>query len=144
MNSRLDSRSAASYRWFLEREQVAQTLRVFDSRVLSSAGCKRKTEGENCVKRIDWDWDWVRLRLRTAATTGPIVRPPGDMWSWKAMVAMMPSGDNSWLVHQNSLAVLPAETSGESRRNGRRSENFACLRIYFPSEGRCAADFYCP
>jgi hypothetical protein len=38
---------------------------------------------------------------------------------------MKPAGDNSGLVHQSSLAVLTAETSGESRRNGRRSENFA-------------------
>jgi hypothetical protein len=50
---------------------------------------------------------------------------PGDMWTWRAMVMTMPVGDNSWLIHQSSLAVLPAETSGESRRNGRRSENFA-------------------
>jgi hypothetical protein len=28
------------------------------------------------------------------------------------------------LVHQSSLAVLPAETSGASRRNKLRSENF--------------------
>jgi hypothetical protein len=47
------------------------------------------------------------------------------MWAWRAMVMMKPSGDNSWLVHQISLAVLPAETSGASRRNGRKSENFA-------------------
>jgi hypothetical protein len=32
---------------------------------------------------------------------------------------------NSWLVHQSSLAVLPAETSGASTRNGRRSDTFA-------------------
>jgi hypothetical protein len=38
------------------------------------------------------------------------------------IMMMMPAGDNSWLVHQSSLAVLPAETS---RRNGRRRENFA-------------------
>jgi hypothetical protein len=38
---------------------------------------------------------------------------------------MIPAGDNSWLVHYSSLAVLPAETSGASRSNGRRSENFA-------------------
>jgi hypothetical protein len=38
---------------------------------------------------------------------------------------MIMAGDNSLLVHQSSLAVLPAETSGESGRNGRRSENFA-------------------
>jgi hypothetical protein len=41
------------------------------------------------------------------------------------MVVMMPAGDNSWLVHQSSLAVIPAETSGASMRNGWRSENFA-------------------
>jgi hypothetical protein len=34
-------------------------------------------------------------------------------------------GGNSWLVYQSSLVVLPAEKSGASRRNGRRSENFA-------------------
>jgi hypothetical protein len=50
---------------------------------------------------------------------------PGDMWAWWAMVVMIPAGDNSRLVHQSSLAVLPAETPGESRRKGRRSENFA-------------------
>jgi hypothetical protein len=33
--------------------------------------------------------------------------------------------DNSWLVHQSSLAVSPPDTSGTSRRNGRRSENIA-------------------
>jgi hypothetical protein len=38
---------------------------------------------------------------------------------------MVSPGDNSLLVHQSSLAVLPAETSGVSRKNGRRSENFA-------------------
>jgi hypothetical protein len=38
---------------------------------------------------------------------------------------MMPAGDNSWLVYQSSVAVLPAETSEVSRRNGRRKENFA-------------------
>jgi hypothetical protein len=38
---------------------------------------------------------------------------------------MMSAGDNSWFVHQSSLAVLPAEISRASRRNGRKSENFA-------------------
>jgi hypothetical protein len=41
------------------------------------------------------------------------------------MVMIMPAGNNSSLVIQSSLTVLPAETSGASRRNGRRSENFA-------------------
>jgi hypothetical protein len=42
------------------------------------------------------DYDEVRLCLRTAATNGPIVRPPGDMSSWRAMVMMMmmPARDN--------------------------------------------------
>jgi hypothetical protein len=54
----------------------------------------------------------------------------GDMWAWRAMVMMMmmmmSAGDNSWTVHQSSLAVLLAETSRVSRRNGRRSDNFSC------------------
>jgi hypothetical protein len=49
---------------------------------------------------------------------------PGDMWAWRAMVMMILAGDDSWLIHQSSLAALPAETSGASRRNG-WSEDFA-------------------
>jgi hypothetical protein len=80
------------------------------------------------------------------------------------MMMMMMAGDNSWLIHQSSLAVLPAETAGANRRNGRRSENFACsvseipqgifnmplnlttcdLWLYFPSKGRSAVGFYHP
>jgi hypothetical protein len=41
------------------------------------------------------------------------------------VMMMMLAGDNSLLVEQSSLAVRPAETSEVSRRNGRRSENFA-------------------
>jgi hypothetical protein len=41
------------------------------------------------------------------------------------MIIMIPDGYNSRLVHQSSLTVLPAETSGAIRRNGRRSKNFA-------------------
>jgi hypothetical protein len=76
--------------------------------------------------------------------------------------------DSGWgqllTLHQSSLAALPAEPSGESRKNGRWSENFAYsvaeipkgilnmpqnlttwdLRLYFPSEGRCVEDFYRP
>jgi hypothetical protein len=63
---------------------------------------------------------WV-LRLRSAATNGPIVHPPGDVWAWTSHGDDDDAGwGNSWLVHQNSLAVIPAE-----RRDGRRSENFA-------------------
>jgi hypothetical protein len=76
---------------------------------------------------VDWpiDYDGVRLCLIIAPTNGPIVHPPADMWTWRTMVVMMSAADNSWLVHQSSLAVLPAETSGASRGNGRKSENFA-------------------
>jgi hypothetical protein len=73
-------------------------------------------------------------------------------------------GDNALLVHQSSLAVLPAETSGAGRRNGRRSENFAyqylkylkgsvtCRKIlrhgtfplYFPSERKVCCGYLSP
>jgi hypothetical protein len=38
--------------------------------------------------KLDWliDYDGMRLCLRTAATSGPIVHPQGDMWTWRAMV----------------------------------------------------------
>jgi hypothetical protein len=54
----------------------------------------------------------------------PCYSCPSDMWALRAMVMIMSAGDNSWLVHQSSLPVLPAEISGASR-NRRRSENFA-------------------
>jgi hypothetical protein len=38
----------------------------------------------------------------------PTVHPPGDMWACGATVMMMPSEENSLLVHQSSLAILPA------------------------------------
>jgi hypothetical protein len=72
------------------------------------------------------DYNGVRQCLRTRATNRPTVHPLGDMWAWRAMVVVvMLAGDKSWLVHQSSLAVLPAETSVASRRIGRRNENFA-------------------
>jgi hypothetical protein len=54
----------------------------------------------------------------------PIVHPPGDV-NVRAAVVVMLAGDNSWLVYQSSLAVLPADKSGASRRNGWRNKNFA-------------------
>jgi hypothetical protein len=58
--------------------------------------------------------DW---RLKTAAKTGLlfIQRVSDDDAGW----------GNSWRVYQSSPVVLPAETSGASRRNGWRNENFA-------------------
>jgi hypothetical protein len=97
---------------------VAVVLRV-DVDYMSDYQCLRVSTLYN---------DWLIMKrwdcLITADTNGPIAHPPGDTWAWRAMVMMMPAGDNSWLVH-SSLEVLPAEASGASRRNGRRSENFA-------------------
>jgi hypothetical protein len=84
---------------------------------------------------VDWltDYDGVRLCLRTATTNGPTVHSPGDRArrATVMMMMMIPAGDNSWLVHHSSLAVLPAETSGENRRNGRRSENFTYQHLKY-------------
>jgi hypothetical protein len=107
---------------------------------------------------IDWlimmGWDYVS-ELRSP--TGLLFIP-----GW--YVNTESHGDDAWLVHQSSLAVLPAETSGASRRNWQRSENFAYQYLKnikrsltrrkilrhgtsgFTSHprGRCAADFYRP
>jgi hypothetical protein len=115
------------------------------------------------ISLIAWLW-WGETMSQNCSHQQAYRSSPGDMWAWKAMMMMMAAGDNTWLIHQSSMAVLLAETSGASRRNGRRSENFAyqypkylkgslkfCkilmawdLRLYFPSKGRCAADFYHP
>jgi hypothetical protein len=59
------------------------------------------------------DCGGVRLTSQNCSHHWPIVHPLGEC-ECRAMVMMMPAGDNSWLVYQSSWAVLPAETSGAS------------------------------
>jgi hypothetical protein len=72
---------------------------------------------------IDWLW-WDETMSQNCVHQQAYGLSPG----W--YVSMENHGDdddsswgNSWFVHQNSVALLPAETSGSSRRNGRRSDN---------------------
>jgi hypothetical protein len=60
---------------------------------------------------IDWliDYDGVRQTAQNQGHHWPIVQSPGEC-EWRAVVMLMPAGDNSWLVYQSSLAVLQAET----------------------------------
>jgi hypothetical protein len=72
-------------------------------------------------------------------------------------------GKNSWLFHHSSMGTEPAEAS--SSKEGEWTKKWELLsvseipqrmfnmlqnlttwdlRLYFPSEGRCAADFYRP
>jgi hypothetical protein len=67
---------------------------------------------------IDWLW-WGETMSQNCGHRRAYCSSPGDMWAWRAMVTM-PAGDNSWVVHQSSLAVLPAETYGASRGNRQR------------------------
>jgi hypothetical protein len=66
-------------------------------------------------------WDYVSEPLPPTGLLfiSQAVYERGQLWWWWCRL-----GVNSWLVYQSSLVVLPAETSGESRSNGRRSENF--------------------
>jgi hypothetical protein len=41
------------------------------------------------------DYDGVRLSQNCRTQNAPTVHPPGDMLTWKAMVMIMPAGDNS-------------------------------------------------
>jgi hypothetical protein len=68
----------------------------------------------------------TRRRENLNSDNRSIVHHPGDTWEWRAMVKIP-----AWLVHQSYLAVLPAESSGASRNNGRRSENFACQYLRY-------------
>jgi hypothetical protein len=87
---------------------------------------------------IDW-YDGVKLTTQNRGHHWPIVHALGEC-EWRAVVVMTPAGDNFWLVYQSSLAVLPAETSGVSRRNGKRNENFA----YSVVSLTCQRTFYMP
>jgi hypothetical protein len=88
-------------------------------------------------------WDW---RLRTATISGLLfisqVNVSGEPWRWWWCWR-----DNSWLVYQSSLAVLPAETSGASWRNGWMNENFAYSvslirqRIFYMPQNLTTWDF---
>jgi hypothetical protein len=75
-------------------------------------------------------WDYVS---EMRPPMGLLVIPPGDKLAWSAMVTMS-AGNNSWLLHQSSLTVLPAETSAARKRNGRRSENFAYQYVKYLKE----------
>jgi hypothetical protein len=66
----------------------------------------------------------VRLTSQSRSKHWLIVHPRGEC-KWRSVVMMIPGGDYYLLVYQSSLAVLSTEISGASRRNGRRSENFA-------------------
>jgi hypothetical protein len=89
---------------------------------ISRKTCMERLKSPNlaCVHwLIMWgETDVSEPRPSLAHCSSPRVNVSG-VW------VMMPSGVNSWLVYQSSLAVLPAETSAASRRNGRRNENFA-------------------
>jgi hypothetical protein len=77
------------------------------------------------------------IYIRTAATNWPIFHPASNMWAWTAMIMMMPTGNNSWLVHESSLTVHPAESAGTSR-----SENFAYQYLkYFNGTLTCTKSY---
>jgi hypothetical protein len=81
----------------------------------------------------EYDWlidhvDGVRLRLWTAATSGPIVYPPGDIWAWRSMVRW-------WCRQRNtpdsSSVILPAESSGSKCEEWMKGvRNWACKHFF--------------
>jgi hypothetical protein len=104
----------------------------------------------------DWSVDWLIDRLWRDETMSLNC---GQQWAYCSSPGWYVSmeihgGSNSWLVQQSSLAVLPAQTSGamdEGMRilptsfwNTSRNLTTWDLRLCFPSEGRCAADFNRP
>jgi hypothetical protein len=75
------------------------------------------------LKGVDWLW-WGETDVSEPLPSLACCSPPGEC-EWRAVVVKMPHRDNYWLVYQISLAVLPAETYGASRRSWRKNENFA-------------------
>jgi hypothetical protein len=75
---------------------------------------------------VDWLIDWLWC-IETGVSEPPpsLAHCSSPGWMWVEGRGD-DNRDNSWLVYQSSLVVLPTEASGASRRNGRRNENFAC------------------
>jgi hypothetical protein len=75
--------------------------------------------------------DELRLRLWTAATNGPIVLPPGDIWAWRIIWSDIDRGKLP-ILHQSSLAILPADPSSSKQEElAKEMVNFASRSISF-------------
>jgi hypothetical protein len=97
-----------------------QSMRVWSR----PTGARDVTAVEVVLQRhlVDWLW-WDETMSQNCGHQRAYCSSPGWYVNMGAMVVMMSAGDNYLFVHQISLAVLPAETSGASRRNWRMSEN---------------------
>jgi hypothetical protein len=116
------------------------------------------------MNNVEWlivmGWDW----LRTVVTNGPTVHPSGDTWAWRAMMMMIPAGitpDSStralWQSYQQRhLGKVRGMDEGMRIQRiqylryinrfltCRKIFRHGTFRLYFQSEGRCAAGFYHP
>jgi hypothetical protein len=72
--------------------------------------------------QMGWFTNWLRIYYDGWDYVSGLRPPTGLLFVPRVMIL---AADNSLLVHHSSLAVLPAEISRTSRRNRRRSENFA-------------------
>jgi hypothetical protein len=83
------------------------------------------------IRRDDWLWLGLTMSQNCGHQRGLFFIPRvicGEPWWWWCR-----SGDNSRLVYQRFLAVLPAQTSEESTRNG-RSGDFAYQYLKYLKE----------
>jgi hypothetical protein len=83
----------------------------------------RRWNNKMTLTWVDWLW-WGETDVPEPQPSLVYCSSPGWMWV-ESHGVMMPAGYNAWLVYQSSLAVLPAETFGASKKNGRRNHNFA-------------------
>jgi hypothetical protein len=75
---------------------------------------------------VSMGWDVSEPRPPTRLFIRWVTCERGEPWWWWCRLGM-----NSWLVHQSSLAVYQQRHLGASRRNGRRSENFAYHYLWY-------------
>jgi hypothetical protein len=89
--------------------------------------------------------DEVRLRLWTAATSGPIIPPPGDIWVWRTVVKWYRQGktpDSStralWKSCQHShLVEKQEELANEIMNLALRSVFFILRRVLWHAVKCC-------
>jgi hypothetical protein len=79
------------------------------------------------VDRIltDWSCRWGETYVSEPRPPTGLLFIPRDMWAWKAMVMMMPAGENTDSYTRALWQFYQQRHLGASRWNARRSENFA-------------------
>jgi hypothetical protein len=84
-----------------------------------------------------WWWWWGETISLNCGHQRAYCSSPGDIWAWRTMVEWS-TEENSWFVHQSSLAILPAESCGNKQEEwAKRMRIWPCEVFLFILTNDC-------